>query len=335
MCGFFLSRDQVEVQSQSRIKQWIMEMGLRRYLHLLVLTLVAYYLVSQIVPNWSQLKQYNYHQDPVYGLLSFSCLLVYFAAMAWNWKAILAAYGEKVSLAEAFRIISLAQLGKYIPGGFWALVGQTHLGGKVGLPKAPILKSTLLHLMFTLVSGLEIFLFWRITVAGGEAKWAFVGLLGVVVVFSVTPFYLEGLFDWLVKFLRREETTYLPNSWTVVKTIRFQLLFVCCWLWLGLALWLFVNSLTILPAQLYLDALGAFAVSWVLGVLNVVTPVGIGTREAGFIFFLKDVLPASDVIVIALASRIWITVAELTCAAVAWKLGGQKKPQLVHRVGKE
>ncbi len=310
------------VQVKLQAKEWIVQLGLRRYLNLLILAVVVYYLLYEIVPNWSQLKQYNYHQDPVYGLLSFSCLLVYFAVMAWLWKIILSSYEQKISLPHAFRIISLSQMAKYIPGGFWPLMGQVHLGRGIGISKAMLLRSTLLHLLFTLVTGLEIFLFWRSTLEVGETRWTFLVLLIVVVVFSVTPYCLDELFDGLLKFFWRKDLLDPLPRWTFVKTIGFQLVFICCWLWLGLALWLFINSLAPLPARLYLDALGAFAISWGLGVLNFMVPAGIGTREAGFHFFLKDLLPSSEALIVVLAARVWTTLAELTCAAVAWRLDG-------------
>ena len=304
------------------IKQWVVQLGLRSYLNLLVLCVVAYYLVSQIIINWSQLRHYDYHQDPVYAFLSFVCLLIYFGVVAWTWKAILSAFHEKVTLRQAFRIISLSQLEKYIPGGFWSLVGQVHLGGRIGVSKTAVLGSSLLHLLFTLLTGLEIFLLWRSFSAIGEARWTLVGLLILVMVFSMTPFCLKWLFNWFLKFLSGKDLLDPVPRWTFAKTMRFHLVFICCWLWLGLSLWLFINSLTPLPARLYLAAIAAFAISWGMGVLNFIAPAGIGTREAGLVFFLKDFLPSSEALVVALGARLWVTFAELACAAAAWKADG-------------
>ncbi len=304
------------------IKQWVVQLGLRSYLNLLVLCVVAYYLVSQIVINWSQLRHYDYHQDPVYAFLSFVCLLIYFGVVAWTWNDILSAFQGKISLWQAFRIISLSQLEKYIPGGFWSLVEQVHLGSRIGVSKDALLRSSILHLLFTLLTGLEIFLYWASFSVSEGGRWIFAGLLGLVMLFSLTPFCLNWLFDCFLKFLLGRDILNSSPHWNFSKTIRLHLIFICCWLWLGLAVWLFINSLIPLSTRLYLDALSAFSISWCMGVLNFITPAGMGTREAGFVFFLKDFLPSSEALVVALGARLWVTFAELACAAAAWKADG-------------
>ena len=303
------------------IKKWVVEFDLRRSLNFLTLTVVTYYLVSQVVSNWDQLKQYDYHQDPIYALLSFACLLGYFVSMAWAWSSILTVFRQTITLPQAFRILSLSQLEKYIPGGFWSLLGQVQLGSTMGVSRDALLRASLLHLLFTVLTGLEIFLFWRLVYVAEEIMWVLPGLLILITAFSLVPFCINALFDWLLRVLSQKELGDSLPHWDFAKTLRFQLLFICCWLWLGLALWLFVNSLAIVGARFYIHILGAFAASWGIGVLNFVTPAGIGTREAGLVFFLKRLFPSSEALVVALALRLWITLAELVCAMVAWKIG--------------
>jgi uncharacterized membrane protein YbhN (UPF0104 family) len=64
----------------------------------------------------------------------------------------------------------------------------------------------------------------------------------------------------------------------------------------------------------------SFPVAWIVGLLAFVAPGGLGVREGVLAALLSGLLPGGMAVVVALASRVWITAVELVCAAVASRL---------------
>jgi uncharacterized membrane protein YbhN (UPF0104 family) len=63
--------------------------------------------------------------------------------------------------------------------------------------------------------------------------------------------------------------------------------------------------------------IGGFALAFVLGILVVVAPAGLGVREAVLALCLGSVLPADDAVAVAIASRLLVTVVDGILAGVA------------------
>ena len=67
---------------------------------------------------------------------------------------------------------------------------------------------------------------------------------------------------------------------------------------------------------LYLS--GAFSLSSVIGILALFAPSGLGVREGILAIFLNQVMPTSVALVVSVASRLWITIAELVAAGIVY-----------------
>jgi uncharacterized membrane protein YbhN (UPF0104 family) len=61
---------------------------------------------------------------------------------------------------------------------------------------------------------------------------------------------------------------------------------------------------------------GGYALAWAVGFLVIFFPSGIGPREAALIAVLAPVMPAASALVVALASRMVMTIGDLLWAAV-------------------
>jgi uncharacterized membrane protein YbhN (UPF0104 family) len=57
--------------------------------------------------------------------------------------------------------------------------------------------------------------------------------------------------------------------------------------------------------------IGAYSISWILGFLVLISPGGLGVREGLLAFFLKFAIPTPIATLMALISRIWITIGEV------------------------
>jgi uncharacterized membrane protein YbhN (UPF0104 family) len=64
-------------------------------------------------------------------------------------------------------------------------------------------------------------------------------------------------------------------------------------------------------------AAGGFALAWSVGFLAVFVPAGVGVREAALVAALAPVLDRGDALVVALISRVLMTLGDLAWAGVA------------------
>jgi hypothetical protein len=96
------------------------------------------------------------------------------------------------------------------------------------------------------------------------------------------------------------------------------------WLGYGLAFYLFARGL--LPASGLTPrlAIAVFTASYLAGFLALFAPGGIGVREGLFILMLQGPLGISAATALALASRVWLTIAELGSAVPFLAFGRSK-----------
>ena len=78
-----------------------------------------------------------------------------------------------------------------------------------------------------------------------------------------------------------------------------------------------VHLCFIVPQGGLLFAIGAFALSWWLGIMSFVVPAGAGVREVAMVAVLSPVMPSGPAIAVALSSRIVIVIGDLICAGMA------------------
>ncbi|NQT53279.1 flippase-like domain-containing protein, partial [bacterium] len=126
-------------------------------------------------------------------------------------------------------------------------------------------------------------------------------------------------FSWLLnrglRLLKREP---LAVRLTWGQLARLLGLSALMWVGMGAAFAMFARSLW--PAVAWSDAgilAGAYALAWTLGLASVVSPGGLGVREAVLLALLGGPLAPAGALVVAIGSRVWVTVAELAFAGVA------------------
>ena len=85
--------------------------------------------------------------------------------------------------------------------------------------------------------------------------------------------------------------------------------------------WLLVADLTGKGVSVLPIAAGAYALAWSVGFVLIPFPGGVGPRELAFIAALAPVMPRGSAIVVAVISRLVLTIADLAWAALAFALG--------------
>jgi glycosyltransferase 2 family protein len=287
-----------------------------RRLTRLALLLLAVLLCA--VAGWSQRHQLATalaRLDWYSVLLAELAVAVAGGCVLQAWRVLLADLGTTLPLPAAARIFFLSQLGKYVPGSVWPLLAQVDLGREHRVPARRSAAVGVLIIVLSVASGLlAALLTLPLSGAGlaGRYRWAFAAVPPLLAVLH--PRILNPLLARGFRLIRRQppgEPLSLPG---VVHAIGWSLL---GWLAYGGQVWLLATGLGAGGARLLPLSVGGFALAWVVGLLLVVAPAGAGAREAVLVVVLAPVLNPAAALLIALVSRVLMSVADLLFAGGA------------------
>jgi uncharacterized membrane protein YbhN (UPF0104 family) len=210
-------------------------------------------------------------------------------ASGFVWLAILECLGVATRRAWA-GIFLQAQVAKYVPGSLWQYAGRAALARTLGIPMGPFTRSLPVELAAS-ASAAAIF------------SILLVGWWGAAIV--VALFGLVALADVLA-----------PTRLVWRATLRGTLFYGAVWLLVSLSFCLTAAAFISVPAADLPIYAGAFAVAWIVGLVAVYAPGGIGVREAVLVALLRGKIGSADALVVAAASRGVLTSADLLGAAV-------------------
>lgn len=279
--------------------------------------LIFGFLARTLYLGWDEIVAYDWDLDYLDLIIAFSLMLAAAAFYAYLWKVILEKLGTPLSYRKSYRIFFLSQLGRYLPGKVWGILGLVYLSQKEGVPKVISGASVTLQLLLQVVSGVIVFVmtlpFWGNAEAG-------TGLYGLLVLLPVGLIFLHPALvnRGLNLALRITGQPEMELSWRYSYLLGQLGLWGIFWLVNGVAHYFLIRSIysSSLPPIPVLA--GIFAIAWVAGFLSLVTPSGLGVMEGTLVFLLSFYFPVHVATVIALWSRFARTVGDLACATIAW-----------------
>lgn len=218
----------------------------------------------------------------------------------------LGALGGPVSRAAARQIFFPSQIGKYLPGSVWPFLAQVRFAKRHGVAPATTLVAGAVFLVVHAVTSVPVatlVLFGRPSLAdrlGWAGAGALVGLL------LLHPKVLGKA----IRVLGKRPDVELgwaqvgrPLAWMAPT-----------WLCYGAAAFLLAAPLGGDPARLAVVCTGVFALGWLVGVVAVIAPAGLGAREAVIVLVLGPVLGVAAATSVALLLRVCHTVGDAALA---------------------
>jgi uncharacterized membrane protein YbhN (UPF0104 family) len=288
---------------------------LRGGLLLLAAGLAVYGLVSQ----WSQvhaaLAELTWYDVTGAAL----CAIAGLGCMMLAWRALLADLGSPLPPPAAIRVMFVGQLGKYVPGAVWAVAAQVELARDYQVPRRRSATASLVGMAVTLVVGL-VAAGVTLPLTSGHAVRQYWWVL------AVTPLAAACLYPPVVKFgldrvLRVVGKPPLEGSVGRGGMIRALGWTTLGWLCYGASAWFLISVFAGKGGGSYALSLGAYALAWAVGFLIIFFPGGIGPREVALIAVLAPVMPSASALVVALASRVVMTVGDLVWAGAGLAIG--------------
>jgi hypothetical protein len=205
-------------------------------------TVCTYFVVHRLADGWHALRA------PSLGWLALTVALATAAMLtiASGWWALLG-HPWRTVVTWFFA----GEIGKYVPGSVWPIVGRGELATRGGVPRRDAYRSVFVSLGLLYLA--------CAFVAAARWPWAYLPLvLGTIVARRWLPIELA--------------VRYLP-----------------AWCLIGLATWTVARSLD--PHAPLLGVATAAAASWLVGFLAVPVPGGVGVREATFVALAPTLAP--------------------------------------------
>jgi uncharacterized membrane protein YbhN (UPF0104 family) len=273
------------------------------------------------------------HRDEMkdsFSHLTWSSLVgsLFFALMSMSylgsmWGRLLLRRGYKVPRAQLVSWYYTGQLGKYVPGGIWAVVGRAEMAVRGGIPRADAYSVTGLSMFTTysaaaLCAALGSLLAWEKPVIGAALLLAL--LLGATV-YASTP-----LRQHLVRHLRK--VTSGTNELTSPKEmIALTVVQVPAWIMISLS-----TTITAHAFGAHVGILHMFFVSslsWLIGFLIIGAPGGLGVRESIFTGLLSASIGTSTALSLAIASRMIFVSVDFLGALIFNVIARKLKPGVI------
>jgi uncharacterized membrane protein YbhN (UPF0104 family) len=253
-----------------------------------------------------------------------ACALAGLGCMMLAWRALLADLGSRLPLPAAIRVMFVGQLGKYVPGAVWAVAAQVELARDYEVPRRRSATASLVAMAVTLVVGLVVAGVTLPLISASAARhywW----------VLAITPFAVACLYPKVIKFgldlvLKAVHRPPLEKSVSVGGMARALAWTTLGWLFYGAHAWLLISEFAGHSARVLALSLGAYALAWSVGFLIIFFPGGIGPREIALIAVLAPVMPSASALVVALASRVVMTVGDLVWAGIGLAIGRVRTP---------
>ena len=290
--------------------------------------------------NWTTLEEAGIGSqwDPSPVLLCGAGGLGVFALLltARLWASMFATAGGRTRTSEALAAWLGSNLGRYVPGKVWQLTSiAAYLGargdaGSIALTVSLALQAVMLAVGAVIGLGLL-----GPALFGGVNPWTLV-IAGVAVLCILHPTVL-GLITRLARRMLKESqleqrvdgVSSEIKEGLGAKTLLFAALTaVLIWGLYGAGFWVLVQGLIVESGITLREATGIFTMGYLMGYVVVIAPGGMVVREGAIVGLLGLVsgIPLGPATMIALATRIWTTGAELLAFGLAVAMGVRKSP---------
>lgn len=251
-------------------------------------------------------------------------------AQMLGWRALLAGLGSPLPRRVAARVMFVGQLGKYLPGSVWAFVAQVELARDRKVPRSRGAAATLLAVAVTVATGLAVSAFaLPLTSVEAARRWWWALLLAPLLLAALHP----RVVGWGIRLAARPFARFREvaeagpldiGGRAIAAAVGWSLV---AWVPLGLHVWVLTWAVGGDPVASVGPAVGAYALAWSLGLLVVFAPAGIGVREAVLVVALAPVVDAGAALVVAVLSRLVMTVADLAWAGIGLGLSRPARPR--------
>jgi uncharacterized membrane protein YbhN (UPF0104 family) len=291
-----------------------------KFLQWAIVITIFFFLGKMVWENWTQVKEGPLTFNPFPLLLSTFIFVLSYFIQIWAWYLITLKLGIAISIRETLESWFYSQLGKYLPGKVWLLLGRFYFYESKGKSKKMISVALYLETATMVMAAGILFLVsllyfpeMKLDSLRGHFWWLSLPLILIFV--SLHPKVLQKVLNGFLGLFRKE-----PLSLSISYADALQILLICVLSWVigGIGFYLFVDSIFPVSPDQALFLTGALAFSSILGLIAIFAPGGLGVREGALVYLLSFMMPASVAVIVSILTRIWMTLIEIGLTAVIY-----------------
>lgn len=235
-------------------------------------------------------------------------------AIALPWRRALRLVGGDLPVGQLVARYFVGEIGKYVPGGVWPILGRGELARRYGVRRGAAYGSVALSLVALYLAAMLVVVAALPALLSGDDGTGPVAvvLLLPVGLAALHPRVLAAALRVVERLTRRPVDLELP-TWR--QSVTLVSLYVPAWLAIAAATCVVARALD--PGADLLQVGAAAVLSWVVGFVLVPVPGGVGVREAAFVAAAGSLDPG-----IAAATAVAARAAFVVVDALGAGLGG-------------
>ncbi len=299
-----------------------------------LLAAVGLFVWRSLSQNWAAFRAIDLDLRLRPGPLAMSVLTVAatYALLIEAWRRVLAGWGIRLGYGRGARIWVLSNLGRYLPGKLWSVAGLAVLARRAGIPGWSAAAAAVAMQALAVGPGALVAGIW----APGVAAPVVLGAVAVGALAAFAGLTWPPVTGWVERRLgaavQLRPVPVATAAWAALAAL-------ASWLGYGLAFWFLAVGMLPAAAMPLGSAVGAFAGGYIVGLLALFAPGGVGVREVVLVTLLAPVTGSGGAVAVTVGSRLLLTLVELGAAAVvAWgvrDLAVTKEPDDRQREGGE
>lgn len=273
-----------------------------------LLAAVAWFAARVLNRHWHELGETGLRLRPRPGWILLSAVVVWatYGLLIAAWRGVIRAWGEPLGPTQALRIWALSNLGRYLPGKVWSVAGLAVLARRAGVAGWAAVGSALVLQAVAVGSGVAV----TAATVPNAASPLWLAAAAATAAGTVAALSAPRAVGWLNRIvpgggLRPLGVSAVARATTVTAV---------SWAGYGVAFWCLARGLVGETALSLASAVGVFAAGYIVGLLAIFAPGGVVVREGVFVTLLTPSLGPGPALALSVASRLLLTVTELTAA---------------------
>lgn len=289
-------------------------------LHAGLVTVSIVLMIAVLARQWEQIEAMEWSIRPILITLAVAGLTLHFFLAAYGWHLITRALGGHIVVRRSIQIWLLSSLTRYLPGGIWSYASRASMAKQENMSIPTVTISLYLETILLAAASLAVGLPSLLVSSGLPVTRLQAGLLLALFTLMVHPRFLGLLRRLPGPVGEAFAKVRLP---TTLQLVGLYVYYLALFMLFGLVFSIFAKSLHDLPLQIFPYLAASIALAFCIGFITIIFPSGIGIREGVLFLLLSAVLPGSVSLLIAVASRLWVTCAEAIAVSIAllWRNG--------------
>lgn len=280
-------------------------------------------LVYTVVDQWAQIKDEGVHFHVAWLIPAFVVLPIFYSLNALGWDLILRFLGYRLGAGRAQVAWGQPLLARYVPGSVLYVLGRVLLSERAGVPRRLTVASIVYEQALQATSAIVVasyFLVGHPDLEDQPLRWAVLLLIPLLIAL-LHPRVFGPLANRVLRAFGRESLPEVMSLRGVVAVLAFYTL---NWGTIAVGLYCVARSVSDISPGDILVVGSAQAFGYLAALATLISPAGLGVRDAAFAWAVKVAVPGSSFAIgslIAIAVRGVLTVVEILYVAIVTALG--------------